>query len=154
MLPTSYKVLWEHLPLALGNGVCFSLFYENWACLLTSLLLGWLVDADHLFDFFICVYKKQIELNVHNFLQGQYFRKSHRVILPFHAYEWAVMLLLLSSATLFSDDTRIVLMCGSLSLFCHLFQDQLANNVHAKGYFIIFRFLKRFHISAICKQTH
>ena len=151
MLPKSYKILWEHIPLALGNGVFFSIFYENWICFGVAMLLGWLVDADHLFDFLICVYEKKIKLNWHVFLQGEYFRKSQRVILPLHAFEWPIILLIASLSSFISDEFKVILICGGISLFFHLVQDQITNNVRPMGYFIIFRFLKRFDISSVCK---
>ena len=145
------KIFWEHLPLSIFIGLMFLLLFGLWECLVLALLFGWLVDVDHLFDLILFSCERKRIPSFRQIESGEYFRLSQRVILPIHAFEWPIILLLLSLVNFVSFEQRLFFLCCGLSLFSHLLQDYLTNKTHSLSYFFIFRSLKRFNISALCK---
>jgi hypothetical protein len=92
-----------------------------------ALIAGVLPDIDHIIDY--SYYR---------------WRGVHRLILPLHGYEFA--LLGIVTALLASDK---IVGIAVLSYFIHLLADQLENRTHKLGYSLIFRAWYRFRIEDI-----
>ena len=134
----------EHLPLTilvifimtLNNGINFDI-------IILCLLFGWLVDLDHLGDFFLSNKKKDyFKFNL--FFSGSYFKKTQKIYIFLHSYEITLLLIFLS--ILFDKYLLYV----ALAHFLHLFQDQIFNNVRFFSYFFIYRLSNNFDIKKIC----
>ena len=92
-----------------------------------ALTTGVLPDIDHIVDY--SYYR---------------WRGEHRLILPLHAYEFA---LLGTAVTLLSGNK--ILGVAVLSYFIHLLADQAENRTHKLGYSLLFRAWHRFRIEDI-----
>ena len=99
---------------------------EPAACV-AALTSGVLPDIDHIIDY--SYYR---------------WRGDHRLILPLHGYEFA---LLGAVAALFTSNK--ILGVAVLSYFIHLLADQAENRTHKLGYSLLFRAWYRFRIEDI-----
>lgn len=73
-----------------------------------------------------------------------YWRRKHRLILPLHGYEYAVVGLI--CAVLWSAPLIAV---ATLSYFIHLLADQVENQTNRFGYSILYRTWQRFRLEQI-----
>jgi hypothetical protein len=92
-----------------------------------ALTTGVLPDIDHIVDY-------------------SYYRwqGKHRLILPLHAYEFAI----LGTAIALLKSNKI-LGIAVLSYFIHLLADQAENRTHKLGYSLLFRAWHRFRVEDI-----
>lgn len=99
---------------------------EPAACV-AALTTGVLPDVDHIIDY--SYYR---------------WRGDHRLILPLHAYEFAI---LGAVGALLAGDK--ILGIAVLSYFIHLLADQAENRTRKFGYFLLYRVWYRFRIEDI-----
>ncbi len=92
-----------------------------------ALIAGVLPDIDHLVDY--SYYR---------------WRSEHRLILPWHGYEFALFGTIVA---LLAGDK--ILGIAVLSYFIHLLADQAENRTHLLGYSLLFRAWYRFRIEDI-----
>jgi hypothetical protein len=92
-----------------------------------ALTTGVLPDVDHIIDY--SYYR---------------WRGDHRLILPLHGYEFA---LLGTVVALLAGDK--ILGIAVLAYFIHLLADQTENRTHILGYFLLFRAWHRFRVEDI-----
>jgi hypothetical protein len=92
-----------------------------------ALAAGVLPDVDHIVDY-----------------AYYYWRRDHRLIVPLHGYEFAIL------------GTGIALLTGDallgiavLSYAMHLAADQAENRTHLLGYSLLYRALNRFRIESL-----
>ena len=111
--------------------------------IILCLLFGWLIDLDHLIDFFIINKKKDL-FNLNLFLSGSYFKKSKKIYIFLHSYE--ITILFFISSIMIEQNFFYV----ALSHFAHLLQDQILNKVKKFSYFFIYRLSNNFNIKAVC----
>ena len=142
-----YLILIEHLP---GTMLCiilminfgdFSFFY----CFL-CLFFGWLIDIDHLFDYFFFKINNKRRFSFNEFLESKYFIINKKIIIPLHAFEISLIFLI---CWIFFDQINFVFIL--LSFILHLIHDQLTNKVRLFSYFLTYRALIGFNIKKICK---
>lgn len=144
-----YIIIFEHLPPSLFIGILFYNFHQNTDYFIVALIFGWLIDVDHLFDYYLWINKSNSHFSVKTFLNGSYFEKCGRVYLLFHAWEWSFILCLLG---IFLEENNSFLLCAGLGLFVHLFQDHISNKPNAMGYSIFFRYANKFSLDMFCKK--
>ena len=99
---------------------------EPAACV-AALTAGVLPDIDHIIDY--SYYR---------------WRGDHRLILPLHGYEFALLGIVV---TLLAGDK--ILGIAVLSYVIHLFADQSENRTHGLGYSLLFRAWHRFRVEDI-----
>ena len=134
----------EHLPLTILVIVIMSLINGmNFNIILLCLLFGWLVDLDHLIDFFL-LNKKKDYFNLNLFFSGSYFQKTQKIYIFLHSYEITLILIIFSS--LHDKDIYYV----ALAHFLHLVQDQIFNKVRFFSYFFMYRLSNNFDIKKVC----
>ena len=134
----------EHLPLTISVIVFMSLIDgTNFNIILLCLLFGWLIDLDHLIDFFL-LNKKKDYFNFNLFFSGSYFQKTQKIYIFLHSYEITLILIFFSS--LYDE----YIYYAALAHFLHLFQDQIFNKVKFFSYFFIYRLSNNFDIKKIC----
>jgi hypothetical protein len=92
-----------------------------------SLATGVLPDVDHIIDY--SYYR---------------WRGEHRLILPLHAYEFALL-----GTVIALLESNNILGWAVLSYFIHLLADQSENRTHKLGYSLLFRAWHRFRIEDI-----
>ena len=97
------------------------------AAWLAALAAGVLPDVDHAVDY-----------------SYYHWRGEHRLILPLHGYEFAVL-----GAAIALQKGDKILGIAALSYFIHLLADQSENRTRRPGYSLLFRTWKRFRIDYI-----
>jgi len=117
--------------LALGGGTW--LFTGSPGSLVVALLVGVLLDLDHLLDYY----------------RWLILDRSNRLWLILHSYELLLPALFIS----YASDWNPLAIAGTLALLGHLLGDQWANPIRPLGYFFTFRALNRFRTSDTTSWT-
>ena len=139
----------EHLPATL---VVFGLYIFindeiNKYHIIGIFVFGWLIDADHLIDYFYYLFKSKKNPSINEFLSGTYFKKNKLVLILGHSIELTVIIFLVG---LIYHDIDLFLV--SLAHLLHIIQDLYSNKVYFWGYFLTFRIKNKFLLFKICKN--
>jgi len=129
-----------HFILSIIAGAIVGYFCRNWWAVPIALVSGFLIDADHLIDYFI--YKKFRGFDLKEFLSGEFFDRLGKVYVVFHGYEYA------AAATIFGiifPNLGWLFFSLALSNFLHLLYDTIANKPIWPTYFITYRLIKNFN---------
>ena len=105
--------------------------------LAVSLLFGFFVDLDHLFDYGFYLKRKESKFSISQFIAGSYFTKCP-FLTPLHSWELCLIIFIIYLST---PNPYILLAC--LALTTHLFIDQLTNNIVPLHWFLIYRLYLR-----------
>lgn len=127
-----------HLSLSLLAGFIIYRFYKNRWSFIFALASGFFVDVDHWFDNWIAYGPN---LNIVNFLSGSHFSINHKLYIPFHGWEYIVILFLAGYEL---KKYRPIFYALGLSLFFHLSFDVFSNHVSPENYSILYRILNDF----------
>lgn len=116
-------------------------FKRPWLCLAVALVGGFLIDLDHLLEYFLVFGS---HFNLHYFVQGREFLVSGRIYLLFHAWEWVALLAL--SAWLMRPKKRlkVILLTLAVALAAHLLSDCLINHYPPQFYSLGYRATQHF----------
>lgn len=144
------KLLFEHLPLSIATGLAGWWLSGDYGCLLASLVAGWMIDADHLVDFFYYVHRAGKAADYSLVKTGKYFKLNGKVIVPLHA--WEITFILLGCAV-FLPDTRFIWFSAALAHAAHLLQDQFAYQVRPMGYTFFSRVIHNFCHTGFCRRN-
>lgn len=109
----------------------------------TAIFAGFLVDIDHLFDYFIAY---GFNFNLKYFLKGYQFLRIDKFYLPLHSFELVVISLAvyLLKQRGAGETFKIILLTFALVLFSHSITDIYLNQIPASSYFFIYRLQKKF----------
>ena len=118
-----YQAFWEHLPAALTVGVLAVVVTGDKYHLMVALLFGWLIDSDHLFDYLLFIKCSSSKISIKAFAEGNYFKQSGRLILPFHSFEIAATLAVLS--LLVDSPVKQLMLTSSVAMTANLAQDHI-----------------------------
>ena len=141
------KLLVEHFFSAFLVGCIGWLLSGNLYCVPSALIFGWLIDADHLCDFFFYFIRAR-KLNLALIERGDYFKMNDMVIVPLHAWEITSLLALLG---IFIPEYRALYLTAATAHGTHLLQDQIAYRIRLFGYSLISRKSKSFAYKGFCK---
>ena len=111
-----------------------------------SLIAGFLVDIDHLIDYFR---EYGFRTDIREFLRIFYETRFRKLYLVFHSWELIFTLLLLA----WLSGRNEVLFGLSAGVLQHLILDQFANGVTPWGYFFTYRVIKRFSMREIVREA-
>lgn len=139
------RLLIEHLPVALIIGLLGFAWSLDWRCIPAALVAGWMLDADHLFDFACYALRNRPNVDIGLIRNGGYFKINQKVFVPLHAWELTVAMGLFG-AVLNSPP----LIVAAIAHGAHLMQDQLAYRVRPFGYSFISRAMSRFSLNGFC----
>jgi len=131
-----------HITLSLIVGWFVFRFTKNYWVYFLSFVGGVFLDFDHFYDYFH--FKSALVFNYEEFVGGKYFDLAHKVILPFHGYEFALIILLIGLIILFLKKNKknllpLCLIALSTSMFLHLIYDQLYYKPKPLTYSILYR---------------
>lgn len=104
--------------------------------LLAGLLGGFLIDLDHVLEYFFVF---GLNFNFDRFFSGWQFLKSDTIYLIFHAWEWVALFLVLAFLFRFRKNIKIFLLVFALAITVHLISDSLINNYPPRFYTISYR---------------
>ncbi|GIW69580.1 MAG: hypothetical protein KatS3mg101_0327 [Patescibacteria group bacterium] len=131
-----------HLALSLAAGyVCFRL-YRRMSSWVFSLISGFLVDLDHLFDYFVF---RGLQFDLGDFISSRYYHDTNQVYILLHSWELVVVL-----CVLFIFSKKKYIFCPLvLGLALHLVWDHLTNPAYWRTYFLIGRYLEGFTLDKL-----
>jgi len=141
-------VLFEHIPASVAVGGLFWWFDPNPVYFFIALVFGWLVDVDHLFDYLLWVKRSCCKPSIRDFISGKYFKDSMKIYVPFHAWEWALLLVLIGIQ---SGGRMRYFLCATFALMLHLIHDQLTNKPFLFSYLISYRVYHDNRIESFCR---
>lgn len=143
----NFYLIFEHLPLTILTILFFCLFYDfNFYIMFLCFLFGWLIDVDHLYDYFLYASKNSIKYNLKEFLSGNYFNKSKKIIIFLHSYEISIFIIIFA---IIIDEKFLFI---AFAHFAHLIQDTIRNKVRLLSYFFFYRAAVRFNSIKICSH--
>lgn len=110
--------------------------------LVFTFLGGVLIDIDHFLDYFLSF---GFNFNYDYFVKGEYFLRSHKAYIVFHAVEYVIVSGLF--AIFIRDRRKKMIFAGlALGMLSHLLVDIFLFPNPIKGYFILYRLLHGFNI--------
>ena len=134
----------SHLSVSIITGVAAFLTTKTIAPGIACFLVGWLVDVDHIWDFYKNVGKG---FNVKRFVNAFENGEIKKAYLYLHSYELLFGLVFLCFFTHFN----YLLSFTTLGFAIHLFSDQIFNPVKPLSYFISYRILNNYNKDIIFK---
>lgn len=140
------KLILEHLPISLLVGMVGWLISSDLLCFVAALVSGWLIDVDHIMDFFYYVFRTRDSNALKLLKSGEYFKLNGKVFVPLHSWELTLVLGFLS--VLYQS---YVFGCAAVAMGIHLLQDQFSYRVRVSGYFLISRAANKFKIEKFCQ---
>ena len=137
----------EHLPLTILICIIAFLQTNQLEIVYFVLIFGWLLDIDHIIDYFIYLYRnKKIKISLIFFFSGKYFKENKKIFLFLHSYEIPLFLFIIFFSTKNYEYIFI-----PISYFAHILQDQFTNNIRPYSYFLTYRLLINFDLKKICR---
>ncbi len=132
------------------SGILFFII-QSWLISVSTFISGILIDIDHLVDYFIN--EKQIKFDIKDFFYKCENNKLLTAVLPFHSYEFILLLILISYFVKDSILTGI-----SIGFSIHLLIDVIAGVVKKvikiqnysilyRGFVLKFQYSKTFYFS-------
>lgn len=129
--------LFIHLVSALlGGWLSGRYFKELYLGMLVGILGGFLIDLDHVLEYFIFF---GLSFNLGNFLEGWQFLLSNKIYLWFHAWEYIPILLIMAWMLKKYQVLKIIFITLALTSGIHLLSDVLINQYPLSHYSIIQR---------------
>lgn len=142
-----YLHLMIHFSLAVLVGFLIGqLCHWRWGGLVGGILGGFLIDLDHVLEYFLVLGWR---FNFNDFIDGRQFLISDRVHLYFHAWEYIPLLLLTVYILRKKRALIIILLALTFSGFVHLISDCFINNYPLRNYSIIYRWRSQFAVEHI-----
>lgn len=105
-----------------------------------AILGGFLVDVDHLFDYFLTF---GTTFHLDDFLTGRAFLISKKIFVPLHAWELVIVLSLLIM-NVKRKMLKYFLIALTLGLVSHLVYDAYSNDISLLGYSFFYRVIHNF----------
>ncbi|MCK5081146.1 MAG: hypothetical protein KAQ63_03200 [Candidatus Moranbacteria bacterium] len=146
-----FKHLSIHFTLSVVAGLVVGIWQGDFLLsILFAILGGFLIDVDHLLDYFLSF---GFNFNFKWFREGRQFLKSDKIFVWFHAWEYVIILFGISFVL---DGTqKIAILAFCLSLLIHLIADCLINyGVKLVSYFIFYRIWRNFEIEKLATKKH
>lgn len=136
----------SHFSVSLITGVVAFLTTKTILPGVASFLVGWLIDVDHIWDFYRNGCKR---FSVKRFLDAIDNNEIKKTYLYFHSYELLALLVLLCFVTRFNYLWSFT----TVGFAIHLFFDQIFNPVKPLTYFLTYRILHGYKTEIIVR-TH
>ncbi|MCF6150548.1 MAG: hypothetical protein E3K37_18115 [Candidatus Kuenenia sp.] len=134
----------SHLGISFVAGAATYYFTRSIPPSIACFLIGWLIDVDHIWDYYINV---GWDFSIKKFGHAVDSGKMKKAFLYFHSYELLIILIILCFFTQFN----YCLSFTTLGIVIHLVCDQIVNPVKPLTYFLIYRVLKKFDHNVIFK---
>jgi hypothetical protein len=143
------RLLVEHLPISLLIGLAGYGWTGDGLCVPVALATGWLIDADHLFDFAYYAFRHYPNVDYRLLKNGGYFEINNKVFVPLHS--WEITLLILIGGIAAGELALGV--AAAVAHGAHLFQDQFRYRVRVLGYSLVSRLSSRFTLTGFCASS-
>ncbi len=140
-----------HFILAVITGYTVGRYFKKpWLGLLSGIVGGFLIDLDHLLEYFLVF---GWHFNIYNFFDGHQFLTSGLIRLFFHAWEYVPILILIAwffRKNLYAKTIVLVLASSGL---VHLVSDVFINNYPWRNYSLIYRYHQHFQAENILSEA-
>ena len=143
------SLLLEHLPISLLIGILGWLSGGGLICVPLALVVGWCIDADHLYDFGYYWFRHRKNTDWSIICSGKYFSINAKIFVPLHSWE---LTLILVTGLGFLTQNWILGVTTGVSHMAHLIQDMRTYNVRFLGYSFISRSLHAFEQQSFCSS--
>ncbi len=131
-----------HFLMAVLSGLVFGLVFKRvWLGLIAGIIGGFLIDLDHVLEYFFVF---GLNFNLVDFLDGLQFLTSDKIWLVFHAHEYFPILIFLAYLLRKKEALSFFLITLAFAGFVHLISDSYINNFPLRHYSIIYRASKNF----------
>ena len=136
----------DHFLLTFGIALILYWRYRDWRIILICFITGFMIDIDHLFDYFAYWglggnWSKLVETK-------GYFDQSGKIFVPFHGWEFTPLLWLLGAWLEKKIKIRGARWALSLPYLGHLFLDHFTYLPHPLAYSFIYRLLNNFSLES------
>lgn len=148
-----------HLLISLAIGfLVWRKYKEPLPAFVAALLGGIYIDADHLFDYYLAF---GFNFNLSYFLNSYQFSVSRKIYVPFHAWEWVILLLVLIvilERRYYRHRAKVLkyllsfFLALTLGIYSHLIIDTVTNDTTLPGYSIIYRVINNFNTDKISNE--
>jgi hypothetical protein len=132
-----------HVIVSAGLGALFWAKSRDVRTLAISIIFGVLVDLDHLLDYMYA--EKRLIFDLKEFMATGYWRKSGRIFLLFHAFEYLPLVYVVWHAL----KGRKWAVAATAAMSSHVVADHLVNDLKPWGYFILYRLAHRFRAAEL-----
>jgi hypothetical protein len=116
-------------------------FTHNWYYAAMTIVLGVLIDFDHVFDYI----REEKKFDMKDMFIKSYLGDFTHLYVIFHAWEYIPLSWIIGAAA--GNFTFSIVF--SVSYFSHMLPDQLMNNVRPLGYFLSYRIMKKFVMTEV-----
>jgi len=134
-----------HFTVSVTISLTFFIYTKSPTASLLCFLAGFMLDADHLIDFWM--YKRKLTLSREIF-QG-FYEKWDKVPVLLHSIELLILIALLA---LLFPSVSLPLLGIAVGFISHLILDFMSYELHPLSYFLIYRVTKRFDKRYICAK--
>lgn len=110
-----------------------------------SALSAFMCDIDHLLEYSVYCMRYKVKPSTKEFFSGIYFEKKARIVIPFHGYEYLLILLVLA----FISKSSVIIGIA-LGYALHMILDTIGNDCTFLGYCILYRLTVHFQLDKIC----
>jgi len=114
--------------------------------IIAGVIGGFFIDVDHILEYFFAFGP---HFNVTYFIQGRQFLLSNRMILIFHAWEYAPILLLAAWLVRRRQSLSVFILTLTFGAMVHLVTDCVLNNYPPRNYSILYRASQGFSASRL-----
>ena len=142
------RLFLEHLLPSLAVGVAAWLLTGQQALVLVALATGWLIDTDHLLDWYLARRRDPRLSLAASTTSGDYFVKNGKIFLPLHSWELAVAW----GFGWWLAGRWEVGITGTIAWVIHLGVDHLSYRLNPLIYFLWYRLYVDFDINKLCKR--
>jgi len=132
-----------HVIVSAGLGAIFWAKSRDPRTLLLSLVFGVLVDLDHFVDYWYA--EGRLRFDLRTFLAARYWRRSGRIFILFHAFEYLPLLFLFWQGY----KGRKWAIAATAAMSSHVLADHFINELKPLGYFLLYRLAHGFRSEEI-----
>ena len=133
-----------HLVLVLTVGIFFYLKHRDWRLFLGAFSFGFLIDIDHLFDYFLYF---GFKFNLSSFLDvTTYMMPAEKIYVLFHGWEFIPLVWLIGKWMNRRFKIKNLEWAVSLAYLSHLIWDWIGVSTHPLAYSSIYRLLNNFSL--------
>lgn len=136
----------NHFTVSVVLGLSFGFLFKSYLAGLSAWLVGWAMDCDHLFDYFLYLRKFKTKFNLQEFFDGVFFDKLGKIYILGHAWEYLILYIIIGYLIL---PWQFIIAIG-FSYGLHLLLDQFDNKVYPGMYFLFYRIKVNFNVNKLC----
>ncbi len=136
-----------HFVMAALTGLAVGYYFKKpWLGLIGGIVGGFLIDLDHVLEYFFVFGP---HFNFSYFMQGRQFLVSNRILLIFHAWEYAIIALAAAWLLRRRRNIYVFLLALTFGGIVHLTSDCVLNEYPWRNYSLVYRAFQGFSASTL-----